>query len=303
MAREVTLVDAGLGNIASVERALIQVGAGVRITADPDEVARARMIVFPGQSAFGAATRSIVEGAMGAALKMAIGRGDPFLGICLGMQLLFDGSDENGGQEGLHVLPGRCRRFPDDMVVDAEPGAAMADATPAAPAAAVENAQSDAPVGATPAPASVGAMAATAGGGSTGGWDDDAFGAVIAAATSELDARSAATVAGPTPVAPTPAPAPTPEPAVSAEPLIRRLKVPHMGWNEVDPTGDHYYFVHSYYVEADRSDDVMWMTTYGGIRFPAAVRHGNVLGCQFHPEKSQRAGLKFLRAFLLGGWG
>lgn len=84
---------------------------------------------------------------------------------------------------------------------------------------------------------------------------------------------------------------------------MRRVKVPHMGWNEVEPTGSHYYFVHSYYVEAERSEDVMWMTRYGGVRFPAAVRRGNVLGCQFHPEKSQRAGLRFLRAFLLGGWG
>ena len=73
-----------------------------------------------------------------------------------------------------------------------------------------------------------------------------------------------------------------------------------MGWNQVEPTDEHYYFVHSYYVECENNDDVMWMTTYGGIRFPAAVRRKNVLGCQFHPEKSQRSGLKFLRAFLLG---
>jgi glutamine amidotransferase len=76
-----------------------------------------------------------------------------------------------------------------------------------------------------------------------------------------------------------------------------------MGWNSVEPTGEHYYFVHSYYLEPERTEDVMWMSTYGSIRFPAAVRRGNIMGCQFHPEKSQRAGLKFLRAFLLGGWG
>lgn len=81
------------------------------------------------------------------------------------------------------------------------------------------------------------------------------------------------------------------------------MKVPHVGWNEVEPTGEHYYFVHSYYVDAIRAEDIMWISNYGGIRFPAAVRSQNVLGCQFHPEKSQRAGLKFLRAFLLGGWG
>jgi len=211
MAREMTLVDAGLGNLASVERALVQVGAAVVVTDDPDRVAKSRSVVFPGQGAFGARTDAVVSGAMGAALRMVIERGDPFLGICLGMQLLFDGSDEAGGREGLGVLPGQCRRFPFDMV--------------------------------------------------------------------ERDSRGA---------------------RVSGD--ARFLKVPHVGWNDVEPTGDHYYFVHSYHVEARRSEDVMWMTTYGRVRFPAAIRRANVLGCQFHPEKSQRAGLRFLRAFLLGGW-
>ena len=102
--------------------------------------------------------------------------------------------------------------------------------------------------------------------------------------------------------APAAAPEPPPEPPKPVR-LMRRIKVPHMGWNEVEPTGTHYYFVHSYYVEPQRSEDVMWMARYGGVRFPAAVRRGNVMGCQFHPEKSQLAGLRFLRAFVLGGWG
>ena len=200
MPRELTLVDAGLGNLASVERALIQVGAAVRVTDDPDQVATAKAVVFPGQGAFSAHTDELVEGAMGAALRMVIQRGDPFLGICLGMQLLFDHSDEAGGHRGLGVLPGNCRHFPEGM---------------------------------------------THGG--------------------------------------------------------RRLKVPHMGWNDVEPSGDHYYFVHSYYVDAGDENDVMWHATYGDIRFAAAVHRNNVFGCQFHPEKSQQAGLRFLRAFLLGG--
>ena len=203
MARDVTLVDAGLGNLGSVERALIQVGAAVHVTDDPDRVATARTLVFPGQGAFGDTTDEVVSGAMGAALRMVIERGDPFLGICLGMQLLFDGSDEAGGRAGLGYMSGRCKRFPDNMV------------------------------------------------------EED-----------------------------------------SGHPL----KIPQMGWNEVDPTGDHYYFVHSYYVMPEQADDVMWLSTYGSVRFAAAVRRNNVLGCQFHPEKSQRAGLMFLRAFLLGGW-
>jgi imidazoleglycerol phosphate synthase glutamine amidotransferase subunit HisH len=301
MAREVTLVDAGIGNIASVERALIQVGGAVRVTDDPDLVARARTVVFPGQSAFGKATQAIVDGAMGAALRMVIERGDPFLGICLGMQLLFDGSDENQGQEGLHVFPGMCRRFPDGMEVEAEPGAEVAEGLePAEAQADTAHAQSMSP----PMRSAGAAATATASeGGGGGAWG---------ISTSEP---------GPTPT-PTPTPptvgggraaeavapaeaaaAPVRAPGAEPEPLLRRLKVPHMGWNEVEPTGDHYYFVHSYYVEAEKSEHVMWMSTYGGIRFPAAVRRDNVLGCQFHPEKSQRSGLKFLRAFLLGGWG
>src|SRR5690349_9008654 len=115
MARELTLVDAGLGNLASVERALIQVGSATQITDDPDKVATARIVVFPGQGAFGKHTDSIVSGPMGDALRMVIQRGDPFLGICLGMQLLFESSEEGDGRKGLGVLAGRCRRFPDNM--------------------------------------------------------------------------------------------------------------------------------------------------------------------------------------------
>jgi imidazoleglycerol phosphate synthase glutamine amidotransferase subunit HisH len=287
MAREVTLVDAGLGNLASVERALIQVGAGVRLTDDPDKVATSRMVVFPGQSAFGAATKAVVDGAMGAALKMVIERGDPFLGICLGMQLLFDGSDENGGQPGLKVLPGWSRRFPDDMEIDAEQGAIEHTNLPAAPAP--EDAaqpQSTAPL-------------ETAGFGST-----PAHNGPSAAANDMVGGPADDTPTPPSPFGPAVAVAEAPalvQPVRNE--LRRRLKVPHMGWNSVEPTGEHYYFVHSYYVEPQRSEDVMWMSTYGTVRFPAAVRRGNVMGCQFHPEKSQRAGLKFLRAFLLGGWG
>ncbi len=287
MAREVTLVDAGIGNLASVERALIQVGAGVRVTNDPDKVATSRMVVFPGQSAFGAVTQAIVDGAMGAALRMVIERGDPFLGICMGMQLLFDGSDENGGQEGLHVLPGRCRRFEDGQLEPAEDGAVEVDTRPAdiiastaAPPQSMADPQSPSgppsaiPEIITPPSPSIQAPSIQA----------PSVGAV---------SQDPGPIAGP-PEPPSVPPAPT---------LTRRVKVPHMGWNEVEPTGSHYYFVHSFYVEPERSEDVMWMTRYGGIRFPAAVRRGNVLGCQFHPEKSQRAGLRFLRAFLLGGWG
>ncbi|MEM9457404.1 MAG: hypothetical protein AAGF11_24705 [Myxococcota bacterium] len=312
MAREVTLVDAGLGNLASVERALIQVRAGVRVTSDPDKVATSRMVVFPGQSAFGAATQAIVDGAMGAALRMVIERGDPFLGICMGMQLLFDGSDENGGQEGLHVLPGRCRRFPDGQQEPAEPGAAEREMKPAGvipegaapaqsiapapeplPSAAQTPASDEDPAKVPPPPDWSGPTIEEVDHGTTISTD------MLGESPAESPAKSPAE----SPAESEPTPAPEIATPSAPSPLMRRIKVPHMGWNEVEPTGSHYYFVHSYYVEPERSEDVMWMSRYGGIRFPAAVRRGNVMGCQFHPEKSQRAGLRFLRAFLLGGWG
>lgn len=273
MAREVTLVDAGLGNIASVERALIQVGGAVNVTRNADEVAMSRCVVFPGQGAFGANTQQLVDGRLGNALRMVIERGDPFLGICLGMQLLFQSSEENEGQKGLGILPGRCRRFPYGMEMPAESGAQEVAATAADPKADTSHSQtvaSDLPVGSP-----LGSFAEPPAGTATGQGELPGF------------------------AQPAPAPAGVSKP----NPLVRRLKVPHMGWNQVEPTDEHYYFVHSYYVECENNDDVMWMTTYGGIRFPAAVRRGNVLGCQFHPEKSQRSGLKFLRAFLLGGGG
>jgi imidazoleglycerol phosphate synthase glutamine amidotransferase subunit HisH len=327
MAREVTLVDAGLGNLASVERALIQVGAGVRVTDDPDKVATSRMVVFPGQAAFGAATQAVVDGAMGAALRMVIERGDPFLGICLGMQLLFDGSDENGGHEGLHVLPGRCRRFPYGLEEEAEPGAIE---RPMVPASAkpddVPLPQSVAFEGSELAPAESGPPHPPEAASLESvlvppppEWSGPTIEQVGRGTTITIEAiPDPMTVQAPAPMAAALVAAATAmamEAAAADEvaaeeaepsppgPLMRRVKVPHMGWNEVEPTGDHYYFVHSFYVEPARMEDVMWMSRYGGIRFPAAVRHGNVLGCQFHPEKCQRAGLRFLRAFLLGGWG
>lgn len=204
MARELTLVDAGHGNLESVDRAFVQVGASVQVSNDPDVIARSRMVVLAGQGVFGPAVGRIVEGALGEALRMVIQRGDPFLGISLGMQLLFDGSQESDGVAGLHVLPGQCKHFPTDMVLR------------------------------------------------------------------EREHE-------------------------------RRMKVPHMGWNNVEPSGEHYYFVHSYYVEPDRQSDIMWTAKYATIEFAAAVNRDNVYGCQFHPEKSQQAGLRFLRAFLLGG--
>jgi glutamine amidotransferase len=195
----IAVVDYGMGNLRSVSKALEHVApaAEVRVTADPAEVRAADRVVFPGQGAMPDCMRELEASGLRGAVEEAA-RAKPFLGICIGLQMLFERSEE-GDVPGLGILPGHVRRFPADLMRDAS-GA--------------------------------------------------------------------------------------------------RLKVPHMGWNEVEPTGDHYYFVHSFYVEPARMEDVMWISRYGGIRFPAAVRRGNVMGCQFHPEKSQRAGFALLRNFL-----
>ena len=197
----VVVADLGSGNLRSVEKALAAVGANVTVSGDPDAIAGAERLVVPGQGAFGACAAAL-DG-QGGALRQAIGAflasGRPFFGICIGMQLLFERSDENPEALGLGLLPGRVRRFVD------RPG----------------------------------------------------------------------------------------------------LKIPHMGWNQTrrgpaagDVTdGAFFYFVHSYYPDPARAEDVALATDYGG-RFCSAVARDNVFACQFHPEKSQSAGLALLRCFV-----
>jgi glutamine amidotransferase len=204
----VTVADLGSGNLRSVEKALAAVGATATVSADADVVARAERLVVPGQGAFGACAAGLDRD--GAALRQAvhafIAGGRPFFGICIGMQLLFESSEENPDARGLGILPGRVRRFTD------RPG----------------------------------------------------------------------------------------------------LKIPHMGWNgtqrgpaaaaSASPAvgvtdGTHFYFVHSYFPDPARPDDVA-LTSEHGVRFCAAVGRDNVFGCQFHPEKSQAAGLALLRRFV-----
>lgn len=103
----IAIVDYGLGNIRSVERALIQVGAEARLTADPDELERAAGIVLPGVGAFAPALAKLSEGGLGRQVVDLARRGKPVLGVCLGYQLLFEESTEHGRHEGLGLLPGR----------------------------------------------------------------------------------------------------------------------------------------------------------------------------------------------------
>lgn len=202
------LLDAGVGNLRSVGRALAHVGAReLCVSGDPDTVRRASRLVLPGQGAFGdfAAALDRDGGALREAVLEVLTREVPYLGLCLGLQLLFESSEEAPGARGLGVFAGTVRRFGDER-----------------------------PDGA---------------GGS--------------------------------------------------------CKVPQMGWNRVEPTAagspllerDWFYFVHSYYADpADPSVVAAWCD-YGGP-FAAAVRRASLLAVQFHPEKSQGAGLALLERWL-----
>ena len=107
----IAVVDVCSGNLRSVERALAQVGGEVVVTRDPDVVRRADKIVVPGQGAFGMFMQGLVERGLGDALGEAIASGRPYLGICLGMQILFDDSEEQGPCQGLGVVAGHVVRL------------------------------------------------------------------------------------------------------------------------------------------------------------------------------------------------
>ena len=205
---EIAVVDYGMGNLRSVSKALEHVApeANVRISARPDELRRADRIVVPGQGAMPDCMRELRERGLAEAVVEAT-RAKPFLGICIGLQMLF-GQSEEGGAQGLGVLPGRVRRFP-------------------------------------------------------AGLQDEAG---------------------------------------------NLLKIPHMGWNEVVQTGAHplwdaiddasrFYFVHSYYADAAAAGLESGQCTYG-LPFTAAIARDNMFAVQFHPEKSQAAGLRLLRNFV-----
>jgi glutamine amidotransferase len=206
--RSVLVVDTSTGNLRSVARALGRAGAHVELSGDPSRVRAADRIVVPGQGAFGDCAKALDAGLRQAILEH-VAKDRPYLGICLGMQVLFETSEEASGARGLGVLGGTVRRFASQMV--------------------------------------------------------------------DPDAPS------------------------------RRLKVPHVGWNEVEgahpllPEREHFYFAHSYYCVPDDASVVVATAVYG-VRFAAAVARGALFACQFHPEKSQRAGAALLTRFVEGTW-
>jgi len=108
---EVAVIDYGMGNLRSVQKGFEKVGVTAEVTRDPDRIAAARGVVLPGVGAFGACMENLAQYGLVDSVRSAIDSGRPFLGICVGLQLLFEESEEYGPVRGLGVLAGRCKRF------------------------------------------------------------------------------------------------------------------------------------------------------------------------------------------------
>ena len=273
----IALIDYGAGNLTSVRKALAHLGAPVTTPAAPSDLAAAAGVIVPGVGNFE------VTAALGAdwraAIRDHIARERPMLGICVGMQWLFDGSAEAPGHPGLELLPGTCSLITDEEGAPEEgDGAAGTGGGPAERSAGSAEVRGRL--------AETGGSAAKTGGGArtagdapeTGGGPEENSGG---SAVADGDAANAAGGAG-------------------------AFKVPHVGWNSLHRTrdswllegvdeGDQVYFTHSY--AAPVTESCVGSTRYG-VEFAAAVERGAVGGVQFHPEKSSDVGLRILRNFL-----
>jgi imidazole glycerol-phosphate synthase subunit HisH len=198
--RSLYIVDYGAGNLRSVQKAFEHVGVDAVVGSDPRAMAAAPGLVLPGVGAFGAAMEQLDARGLAQPLLDRIHAGVPFLGVCLGLQVLFEASEEDPGVAGLGVVRGDVRALPGTV------------------------------------------------------------------------------------------------------------KVPHIGWNQVEPCADSdllegipagsaFYFVHSYAVVPRSPGDVLSMTEYDHVAFVSAIEADNVVGVQFHPEKSSTIGLRFYRNF------
>ncbi len=196
---QIAIIDYGVGNLRSVEKAFAANGSAAVVTSDENVLRRAERLVLPGVGAFGACMNALTERGFDKLVRERCAAGTPLLGVCVGMQLLFEISEEFGATRGLGLLPGRVRRFSDDLVV------------------------------------------------------------------------------------------------------------PHVGWNQIRQRVRHplfagienasfFYFVHSYYCEPAKDEIVIGETDYG-LAYASVVARGNLCGVQFHPEKSQTAGLRLLANF------
>ena len=110
---ETIIIDYGMGNLRSVEKALASVGGRPRISADPETVSKAQRLILPGVGAFGDAMENLRRNGMDDAIREAVHAGVPLLGLCLGLQLLFAHSEEFGSHKGLDLIPGNVRKFND----------------------------------------------------------------------------------------------------------------------------------------------------------------------------------------------
>jgi len=196
---DIAIIDYGVGNLRSIEKAFVATGASVVVSSDERVLRVARGLVLPGVGAFGACMNALVERGFDQLVYERAMKGTPLLGVCVGMQMLFEQSDEFGKHCGVGLLRGRVRRLSDELVV------------------------------------------------------------------------------------------------------------PHVGWNQFQQEKPHFllaniqdqaffYFVHSYYCEPSDYSVVIGTTKYGR-EFVSAVADGNLFGVQFHPEKSQKAGLQLLNNF------
>ncbi len=197
----IAIVDYDAGNLKSVEKAFHYLGQKTIVTRDSAVILSADKVVLPGVGAFGDAMNKLNNYNLVHTLKKVSENGTPFLGICLGLHLLFESSEESEGVEGLSILKGKILKIPS----------------------------------------------------------------------------------------------------------VDGLKIPHMGWNSLKVKehtkllkgiGDspYVYFVHSYYLAAEREEDVVATTEYGTF-IHASVEKDNIFACQFHPEKSGEIGLKILENF------
>ncbi len=202
----IAIIDYGMGNLRSVQKAFERIGHSAVVTRDKKIINDADKIVLPGVGAFPDCMKNLADLGLIEPIIKGVEAGKPFLGICLGLQLLFTESEEFGTHKGLDIIKGRVIRFPEGL--------------------------------------------------SSNG---------------------------------------------------TRLKIPHMGWNEIRmkkktpvldgiPEGSYLYFVHSYYV-VPQDKDIIATTTYYGVEFVSSIWKDNIFACQFHPEKSQQAGLKILVNF------
>ncbi|AVM74861.1 imidazole glycerol phosphate synthase subunit HisH [Magnetospirillum gryphiswaldense] len=204
----IVIIDFDAGNLLSVQRAFHHLGAEVRFASSPEHISQADRLVLPGVGAFGACMEGLKARNLVTAVRDFALSGRPFLGICVGMQMLFEESFEFGRHAGLGIVPGQIRPIPRE-------GAA-----------------------------------------------------------------------GP-------------------------HRIPHIGWSSLQARrswadsiladvgeGDAVYFVHSFMGVCANPDDLLATTDYDGVPITAAVHHGNITGCQFHPEKSGTVGLGVLRRFM-----